>query len=229
MEYPVSLQLLQLGSAVLFGAGLGVHYDFLRALRRWLRALTVWLDLWFGASSLLACCLFCFYVGQGQFHFFMILGTLAGSLLYFLTLSPHLLRLLCLVGRLIGRLFHFLLLPAKKIHLFLKKVFSFLKKRVILFNKYMQKYSARIVFRHSGGVNTIEVQKVVSDSQADRPDHSGLRHGHAGFPTDTDLEEKRRCRRAGSAGSTASAGKRSVARKHRQSGNQRGHRRRRPQ
>ena len=74
MEYPVLLQLLQLCSSALFGAALGLHYDLIRPLRRALPRLTPLWDLWFGLSSLVLCCLFCLYLGQGQYHLFMLWG-----------------------------------------------------------------------------------------------------------------------------------------------------------
>ena len=128
MEYPVSQQMIQLAGSIAFGAALGLHYDLLRLLRRWKHALTIALDLWFGLTSLLACCLFALYVGDGWFHLFMILGTLGGSILYFLTLSPWVLRLLRHCARCIGRLFRILLQPMKKIYLIAKKGFSFFQK-----------------------------------------------------------------------------------------------------
>lgn len=132
MEYPVSLQALQLGLAALLGIAIGLHYDILRSLRRWKRRLTIVLDFWFGLTTLLWLCLFALYVFGGRFHLFLLLGCLGGSLLYFLLCSAPVLRFLALVGRGI----RLALSPVKKVFSFLKKGFSFLQKYAIIFIKY---------------------------------------------------------------------------------------------
>lgn len=92
MEQPLSLQAVQFLWAAAFGAVYGLSYDLLRGLRRSLRGLTQLLDLLFVLVLLLGNCLFALYPGGGSFRIFMPIGMLVGTCLYFLLLSPWILR-----------------------------------------------------------------------------------------------------------------------------------------
>lgn len=131
MEYPVLRSCCSCAALPSLARRSGLHYDLIRPLRRVLPGLTPLWDLWFGLSSLALCCLFCLYLGQGQYHLFMLLGTVCGGSLYFLLCSR-------VVRRALAWCFDILSRSSKKIYFFLKKVFSFSKKRVIISNKYVR-------------------------------------------------------------------------------------------
>ena len=73
--------------AFALGAVCGLHYDFLRGLRRSLRWLTPLLDLWFVLCWLAGNLLFALRLGGGQFRIYMLVGSLLGSAAYFAVLS----------------------------------------------------------------------------------------------------------------------------------------------
>lgn len=133
MEQPVSLQLLQLGAAVLTGAALGVLYDLLRVLRRRGRH-TALFDGVFCLALLCTLLLFAFYPGRGELRIFMLIGIGAGAALYFLMVSPltvrlfdGILRLLLWPWRQFLRFFRFVL---QKIKESTRKTVAFVKKSV---------------------------------------------------------------------------------------------------
>ena len=102
MEQPVSLHAAQFLLAGGLGAALGLFYDLLRAVRR-IRPRTVRiLDALFCAALLPSLLLFALYPGRGQFRLFFYPGIFLGAAIYFLTLSPLVLRLLAGVFRILG-------------------------------------------------------------------------------------------------------------------------------
>ena len=137
----------------------------------------------FFISSLALCCLFCLYLGQGQYHLFMLLGTVCGGSLYFLLCSQA-------VRRALAWCFDILSRPSKKIYFFLKKVFPLSKKRVIILNKYVRGALPRRKLRQKGGAGAFEIQEVVSAGQTSHSDRSCLRNGHAGLPAESGHAKK---------------------------------------
>lgn len=91
MEQPLWLQGSRFLLAALMGLACGLHYDLLRGLRRNLRWLTPLADLWFVLCWLAGNLLFALRFGDGQFRVSMLVGSLTGSALYFLTFSRLLL------------------------------------------------------------------------------------------------------------------------------------------
>ena len=132
MEYPVSLQTMQLVSALVLGFALGLHYDLLRQIRRALSGLTIVLDLWFFLTTLLSCLLFALYAGRGQLHWFMLLTIALGATVYFLTLSPLVCRAFAAISCQISRIFAKISQPVKKIA---EKIKVFSKKSLFIFQK----------------------------------------------------------------------------------------------
>ena len=91
MIQPPSAQGMALFWAVLAGIGLGVLYDLGRGLRQTRHALTVPMDLLFSLCFLLSLMALSLYTGG--LRIYQCLGIISGGGLYFLTLSPPLLRL----------------------------------------------------------------------------------------------------------------------------------------
>ena len=87
MEQPLWMQGSRFLLAFALGAVCGLHYDFLRGLRRSLRWLTPLLDLWFVLCWLVGNLLFALRLGGGQFRIYMLVGSLLGSAAYFAVLS----------------------------------------------------------------------------------------------------------------------------------------------
>ncbi|MBQ8586683.1 MAG: spore cortex biosynthesis protein YabQ [Oscillospiraceae bacterium] len=176
MEQPVALQGSQFLLAAILGAGYGVCYDLLRGLRRNLRALTLPADLFFCVLCLCGNLLFAFYIGRGEYRFFMLLASALGASVYFLSL-----------GRLILPLFYFLwgliLLPLKKICrimgnlikkllIFLKKVFSFGKKSVRIKGR-----RKKLNYERQEGSGRASTQ-IITDHDAHSTGAAGVLHRH---------------------------------------------------
>ena len=86
MALSIRAQILALLSALALGAGLGLTYDLLRALRR-RSGDTLW-DILFCVSAACAAFLFAMRAENGVFGTGELLLSLLGMLLYFRTLSP---------------------------------------------------------------------------------------------------------------------------------------------
>ena len=115
MEQPLLLQGGQFLWAVALGAALGVVYDLLRGLRRTLRGLTHLADLLFSLTVLISGLLLALYVGDGQYRLFLLLGTVLGATIYFLTLSRIFSAASCMIWR-------FLTYPLRAAARFCKKI-----------------------------------------------------------------------------------------------------------
>ena len=133
MELPVSEQLLQAASALLLGGALGLLYDVFRALRRLAGLEALW-DLLFWLCALPA--LFTLgLAGPGGLRLFVLFAALLGAAVYFLVLSPAVLKgLLFCLGLVMSALrwcaYPITLLgqPVKKMAFFLRNVFKKMKK-----------------------------------------------------------------------------------------------------
>ncbi len=97
MPLPVRLQLYQAGLSLLLGAGLGLWYDLLRAVRVQHKApaLTYVLDVLFWLPAALSLFSLGMGAGAGQLRLFMLLAAGLGALLYLHWLSPGILPGLC--------------------------------------------------------------------------------------------------------------------------------------
>ncbi len=98
--------------AILFGAGVGLYYDLLRAIRRkgsMFSLLTVLLDGVFWLASIIAFTLFVLLVADGEGRSYVLAGLAGGLILYFLTLSPIVLAILGKVLSLLWIVFAWLL------------------------------------------------------------------------------------------------------------------------
>jgi len=86
--------------AILFGAAIGGYYDVLRAVRREGRLrgfLVALLDGIFWLAVIVAFALFVLLAADGTGRSYVLIGLAGGLMLYFLTLSPVVLRLLAIV------------------------------------------------------------------------------------------------------------------------------------
>lgn len=86
--------------AILFGAAIGGYYDVLRAVRREGRLrgfLVALLDGIFWLAVIVAFALFVLLAADGTGRSYVLIGLAGGLVLYFLTLSPVVLRLLAIV------------------------------------------------------------------------------------------------------------------------------------
>lgn len=124
MSLPLAFQGGQLLSAVLLGACYALVYDLLRGLRRNAKWLTQLLDLCFCLILLLGNFLLALFVGKGQYRIFMLLATILGAALWFLTLSRLFLPLSRLFWRILFLPLRLLWQGCKKIRRISKKYFK---------------------------------------------------------------------------------------------------------
>ena len=148
MEISIAVQTLVSLKAILLGTALSVVYDVLRAARRTAHAgvgATAVCDALFWAILLPALFVFVLTAADGEGRGYILLGMTLGGVLYFLTLSPPLLALLCWLDRILCAFAHIpcrvytraekfvrqcksRLCKEKKIKENLKKLFHFRKK-----------------------------------------------------------------------------------------------------
>ncbi len=102
MEIPVSTQALTFAQGVLLGLGLCLAYDLLRALRRLLPQTGFAADALFGLLLTASFLSFALTAGQGQFRLYVFLAVFLTAVLYFLTLSPFVLRVFRTLFRLLA-------------------------------------------------------------------------------------------------------------------------------
>ena len=104
MIFSMAAQTVVFLKAIFVGLGLGLVYDFLRALRWELRTNKVKtgaLDGLFWLVGILAFVLFVLITADGNGRYYVFLGMGSGALLYVLAFSPVLLRLLRGIVRII--------------------------------------------------------------------------------------------------------------------------------
>ena len=133
MEIEISAQAAAFLCAGLLGALLGLLYDLLRALRTlWKGRGTALTDGLYSLAVLISVFYFAMAFGQGQLRIYMVLGILAGAVLFFSLLSQPLrplwdywrdsllltLHILLSPAVFLWRLLKKLLLPFKKCFLF---------------------------------------------------------------------------------------------------------------
>lgn len=121
MELPISTQALLFARGVGLGLGLSAAYDVLRALRRLRPGLTWLTDVLFGLLLGAGLLVFALCAGGGELRLFLFPAIALAAVLYFLTISPFVLRAFQAGFSLIGRLIHIFLAPVRLFLLFLKK------------------------------------------------------------------------------------------------------------
>lgn len=171
MALPISLQLLQAGMALLFGAAAGIVYDLLRTIRLLLRARAAeWIcDALFCAGCAGGLFALGLSVGEGRQRGFLAAFVFLGMVFYRLTLSIPVRLLLDRVVRYVIRGVHFLLLPVKavmkaaeKMKKNIKNLFHYSYKWVILYKSEIMPSSVwRDEASHARGErgNAVEVPK----------------------------------------------------------------------
>ena len=122
MELPVSAQALTFAQGALLGLGLCLAYDLLRALRRLWPQAGLAADVLFGVLLAASFLSFALTAGQGQFRLYVFLAVFLTAVLYFLALSPLVLRVFRAFFRLLGRILRTLLAPLRFFLKFLKKI-----------------------------------------------------------------------------------------------------------
>lgn len=120
MSVELSRQTAEFFCAAGLGIALGLFYDVGRALRRERPGLTVPVDLSFGLIFFLTLWLTSIYT-RGL-RLYQCLGVFLGAGLYFLTVSPFLLRFWRRVFHCFGRLIPGIFTPVKKSMRFLRKL-----------------------------------------------------------------------------------------------------------
>lgn len=120
MTVELSRQAAEFFWAAALGLGLGLIYDMGRALRREKPRLTIPVDVLFALVFFLGLWLTSIYT-QGL-RLYQCLGVFLGAGVYFLTLSPFLVRLWRRGLRAVGRLARGILKPMKKSVYFLRKL-----------------------------------------------------------------------------------------------------------
>ncbi len=109
--------------ALLLGAATGILYDGLRVIRFRLggKILGALLDMLFWAA--VVCTLFCYAVaaGNGLVRIYMMIAMFGGGVLYFLYLSPLILRLGFLLADLAHTLAHYIFAPFRFVKRITKK------------------------------------------------------------------------------------------------------------
>ena len=120
MILPLDAQGMSLLWAVLVGLGLAILYDLGRGLRQAWHGLTVPLDLLFSLCFLLGLLGLSLYTGG--LRIYQCLGIITGGGLYFLTLSPPILRLWRRFLGVLAALFRKIRTQCKKSVIFLRKL-----------------------------------------------------------------------------------------------------------
>lgn len=122
MEIPVSAQALTFAQGALLGLGLCLAYDLLRALRQLCPRTGLAADALFGLLLTASFLSFALTAGQGQFRLYVFLAVFLTAVLYFLTLSPLMLRVFRGLFRLLGGFCGHCSLPVLLFLKFLKKI-----------------------------------------------------------------------------------------------------------
>ena len=181
---------------VLLGGGMGLFYDGLRVFRHALRHNAFWVQAEDGLFWLLAVFLvFCvmLHANAGEIRFFTILGLFGGMGLYFLTLSPLMLRVFRGLFRLLGRILQTLFAPVRFFLKFLKKIsktlFARCRKWFTITCKHFFDWKHAQLERSR---RRNEICQVVSDRQAGDSDPRCICHRYPGAPARADPRQRRR-------------------------------------
>ena len=183
MEIPVSQQALTFAQGTLLGLGLCVCYDALRALRRRCPRGTLPADMLFGLLLAAAFLLFALTYGGGQFRLYLFLAVGLTAILYFLTLSPAVVRLFQALFSLLSRFVQVILTPARFFLKFLKKIlktlFARCRKWFTMTCKHISDWKHAQLERSR---RRNEVRQVVSAGQAGDSDPRLVRPLRLGVP-----------------------------------------------
>ena len=139
MELGISLQAYQAATAWLFGMGIGICYDILKAFRLvFLKGKRgIFLDILFSLMLLVALLFQGMYLGRGSLRIFMLLANFLGLLVYFRVLSVYVLLVLEKVLVKVLKIVQFILGPIAKICAKSRKVYIMQKRA---FQKRLKQY-----------------------------------------------------------------------------------------
>ena len=203
----------EFSASMLLGLALGVFYDALRALRRLRARLTLPLDVLFALTFAAALLLFALYPGRGLFRLFAFAGLVLGAGLYFLTLSPILLRVYGRLYRIIGGAARMAAAPVGIFLHFvgqiLKTLFASVKKWVTILGKIRRKRSRE----RSAAQN--EVCQIIAAGEADPSDRGGVCYRYPGVAAPPDHRKTGRGGAADKQHHLRRAGKQPADRRHR--------------
>ncbi|MBP8049938.1 MAG: spore cortex biosynthesis protein YabQ [Oscillospiraceae bacterium] len=196
MEIPVSAQALTFAQGALLGLGLCLAYDLLRALRQLCPRTGLAADALFGLLLTASFLSFALTAGQGQFRLYVFLAVFLTAVLYFLTLSPLMLRVFRGLFRLLGRILRTLFAPVRFFLKFLKKIsktlFASFRKWGTMTCKHILDWKHAQLERSR---RRNEIRQVVSAGQAGDSDPRCVRHCYPGAPSLPDQRKgSRGCR-----------------------------------
>jgi hypothetical protein len=183
MENPISLQLAQAASALALGLAAGFFYDLLRAFRRRFKGgiVTALSDLVFWLAVGSALFVFGLTLGGGQPRLFVLVLAFIGGWVYFAAVSPFALYLWESVLEVVKFLILSIVFPfvaatrmIKKLVLFLKKLFSFWRKRCTINSQVL-----RLSTRFGEEVKDYEAQEGGTDNENSGSDSGGIRRRQA--------------------------------------------------
>ena len=184
MEIPVSAQALTFAQGALLGLGLCLAYDLLRALRQLCPRTGLAADALFGLLLTASFLSFALTAGQGQFRLYVFLAVFLTAVLYFLTLSPLMLRVFRGLFRLLGRILRTLFAPVRFFLKFLKKIsktlFASFQKWGTMTCKHILDWKHAQLERSR---RRNEIRQVVSAGQAGDSDPRCVRHCYPGAPS----------------------------------------------
>ncbi|MFR5761737.1 MAG: spore cortex biosynthesis protein YabQ [Oscillospiraceae bacterium] len=166
-------------------------YDALRALRRRCPRGTLFADMLFGLLLAAAFLLFALTYGGGQFRLYLFLAVGLTAILYFLTLSPAVVRLFQALFSLLGRFVQVILTPARFFLKFLKKIlktlFARCRKWFTMTCKHISDWKHAQLERSR---RRNEVRQVVSAGQAGDSDPRCVRYCYALVRLRSQINEK---------------------------------------
>lgn len=186
MSQPVLGQLRQFLLAAVLGGGLAVFSTLLRAVRLLRPRLTHLCDALFGLVLTPALLLLALYAGAGRFRLFFVPALALGAAVFALPLGKPAERLFTalfrLAGRFLRRLGRLLFGPVNFFWKIAKKIFSFLKKSVMMDSVDAEAEAAAP--KPFPGGSAHEVPAVVPGNEAHHPPARRRRRRHASVAPD---------------------------------------------
>lgn len=180
MEISVAGQAAVFTGAVVLGLGVGLLYDLMRLLRRYIRLplLGSVLDLLFWSITTAALFYFVIAVGDGKVRIYVLLAVLGGAAAYFFALSEWILSLGDLLADGMVALFRCVLFPIQLVGQIIKKIRKKLK-NLFLYQRKWYKIKATFegmeevarfgaAHREEGGCHAIRKSRTVDQSSDSR-------------------------------------------------------------
>ena len=137
MGISINAQTLAFVLSVAMGSAIGLMYDFLRILRGE-KAGTIGIgiaDVVFCLSAASSAIWFFMTVCEGEFRLYAFIGILMGVSIYFLTVSPSVIRVGKAMRRFVFLVFKALFVPFVMVFHYFSAALSFLQKIIIYFQK----------------------------------------------------------------------------------------------